>query len=109
MSEKEPKMESPFSDAELQEIFEKQKSKIPFELRKNIVVDKNNGVIRISGKSLNESYYDIWHDDYILHFDTEFKTSGSGFGHNRFSTFDEFKSFVFKTFNLTEQAQISLF
>lgn len=109
MGEFNQKIESPFSDAELQEIFEKQKAKIPFEAKKNVVVDKKNGVIRISGKPLNESYYDIWNDDYILHFDIEFKTSGHGFGQNRFSTFDEFKEFVFKTFNLTEQAQISLF
>lgn len=103
-----PKIENPFTSAELEEMFENQKRKIPFELHKDV---KASGGEKIELKihSIHTDYLDIWKDDYIVSFHyNKTSTYGHGYAKNRFDNFQDFKNEVFSTFNI-EEIQLSLF
>lgn len=107
-------IENPYTYSEIQDMFSKQRDKVPFDVRKNVTI--NNGekwCFRIEGYSIKDNFLnvmDIWKDDYILSFNAD-KKSGEGRGYctNRFASFEEFKAEIFKCFNLEEQQQISMF
>lgn len=104
-----PKIENPFTSAELEEMFENQKNKIPFEFHKNV---KASGGVCIELKiySMHTNHLDIWKDDYIVSFSYNNQSTTYGHGHakNRFDNFQDFKNEIFSTFNI-EEIQLSLF
>ena len=104
--------ENPFELTELQYAFECQRDKKPFQIVKKIKGKNGDNVtMTIKGNSITENYYEIWNDDYIVHFDLEQDNgkSGRGYARNRFNTIEELKAEIFSAFNLIEQAQMSLF
>lgn len=107
-----PKIESPFSNEELQAAFDSQSKKEAFQLIKSVVTDKNKKTVveyTIKGNKISNQF-GIWKDDYIIHLDYAIcKYEGGGYAVNRFESFEDFKKEIFKAFNLTEQTQMSLF
>ena len=103
-------IENPFYQSELNEMFEKQRDKAEFEVKKE-VKDKSGKAwtLKVDGHSIGLDYYDIWHDDYIVGFDCHGSLEGSGYAKNRFDSVEAFKSEIFKAFGLTEPAQMTLF
>lgn len=104
-----PKIENPFTSSELEEMFENQKNKIPFELHKDVKASSGE-CIELKIHSMHTNYLDIWKDDYIVsfHYNNRSSTYGFGFAKNRFDDFDEFKKEIFSIF-LIEEIQLSLF
>lgn len=103
-------IENPFYPSELNEIFEKQRDKVEFEVKKE-VKDKRSQkwTLTIHGHPIGQDYYDIWHDDYIVSFDCHNNGSGHSYAKNRFDSIEKFKAEIFEAFNLTEPAQITFF
>lgn len=101
-------IENPFTNTELNDIFEKQRKKIPFEFTKN-VKDECGKKYKLTVNSMSTDYYDIWHDDYIINFDKSYATGGKGYACNRFETFDDLKNEIFSAFDLVECSQTTLF
>lgn len=105
--------ENPYTNIEIQDMFEKQRDKVPFELVKYVTDnDGDKWQLRIAGKSIKENtlnVIDIWNDDYILFFDGDTKNKGYGHGHNRFTNIEDLKKHIFDTFHLEEPQQISFF
>lgn len=102
--------ENPFHTSELNEMFEKQRNKVPFELKKE-VKDENGKKwnLKIEGRTIGPQNYDIWHDDYIVSFDAHTNDEGHGYAKNRFPSVEALKKEVFTAFNLTEPAQMTFF
>ena len=97
------RIENPYTNAELEEMFQKQLNKEYFEFKKNAVADNGvSYVLTVSGHKIEDEFYDIWKDDYIVSFDKLSKTDGKGHSSNRFKTFDDFKNEIFKAFDLVE-------
>lgn len=106
--------ENPFEPAEIQYIFECQRDKIPFEIRKETKMQSGHKkLVVIKGGFIPESYREIWKgDNYIVHFDYEYSNKGyegGGYAKNRFDTIESLRAEMFSAFKLTETAQISLF
>lgn len=102
------RIENPYTTAELKDMFQKQLNKVPFKITKETKDGKEKVTLSIKGKATK--YLDIWHDDYVLLFDKEYKTSGSGSGKNRSKTFEDFKKLVFDWFGLEEaETQLTFF
>lgn len=100
---------NPFTNGEIKEIFEKQKNKIPFEIKKSVKDEQGKKWnLRLSGRFIPDYCYDIWKDDYIISFDKSNSTSGTGYANNRFETVDKLKQNIFSAFGLTE-TQLSFF
>lgn len=103
-------IENPFTNAELNDIFKKQKEKIPFKIIKNVKDECGKEYeLSINGRFIPTDYYDIWQDDYIVGFDKSYATGGRGYANNRFETFDELKNEIFSAFDLVECLQTTLF
>lgn len=100
---------NPFTDYEIQEMFEKQLKKEPFEIRKT-TKDENGKEyqLRIHGAFIPEFVRDIWNDDYIIHFDLDTKTSGQGYAENRFTTASDLKNEIFEAFHLEQPLQYAI-
>lgn len=103
------KIDNPFTNGEIKEIFEKQKNKIPFEIKKSVKDEQDQKWdLTLSGRFIPDYCYDIWKDDYIVGFDKMSSTSGSGYGSNRFETVDKLKQEIFSAFYLVE-SQLTFF
>ena len=102
-------IENPFTNTELNDIFQKQREKIPFKIIKSVKDDGKEYDLTINGHFIPTDYYDIWRDDYIVGFDKSYKTGGKGYANNRFETFDELKNEIFSAFDLVECLQTTLF
>lgn len=104
------KIENPFSSSELQQMFEKQRDKQEFIVKKMAKDESGHQwVLTINGRKISAVNFDIWHDDYIISYDRCDKTSGGGYAINRVNTLEEFKAEIFKVFHLQEPAQMTLF
>lgn len=106
--------ENPFEPAEIQYIFECQREKIPFEIRKETTMQSGHKkIVSIKGNFIPESYREIWNgDDYIVRFNYEYGSKGNpggSYAKNRFDTIESLRAEMFSAFKLTEKAQISLF
>ncbi len=106
--------ENPFEPAELQYIFECQKDKKPFEVRKETKMQSGHKkLVVINGDFIPENYCHIWNgDNFIVHFNYEYSNKsyeGGGYAKNRFDTVESLRAEIFSAFKLTETAQISLF
>lgn len=100
---------NPFTNGELVQIFENQKNKIPFEIKKSVKDEQGKKWnLRLSGRFISDYCYDIWEDDYIIDFDKSDSTSGMSYANNRFEKFDELKKEIFRAFDLIE-SQLTFF
>lgn len=106
--------ENPFDPAEIQYIFECQRVKKPFEVRKETKMQSGHKKeLSIKGNFIPANLQDRWNgDDYIVHFDVQYSSKGNescGYARNRFDTQESLRAEIFSAFRLTEQAQMSLF
>lgn len=106
--------ENPFEPAEFQYVFECQRDKIPFEIRKETKMQSGHKKeLSIKGNFIPENLRDNWNgDDFIVYFNYEYSNkgnSGGGYAKNRFDTLESLRAEMFSAFRLTETAQISLF
>ena len=100
---------NPFTNAELKEIFENQKNKIPFEIKKSVKDEQGElWDLKLSGRFIPDSLFDIWNDDYIVDFDKMTSMSGACHACNRFENFDKLKQEIFNAFDLVE-SQLTFF
>lgn len=104
------KIENPFTNSEIQEIFNNQLNKVPFEVIKNVKDDEGKKwELKLDGRFIPDYCFDIWHDYYIVGFDKMNSTGGLCFAVNRFETLDELRQKIFKSFGLIERSQLSFF
>ena len=112
------KAKNPFTDSEMRMMFEKQRDKVPFEIRKyGQTEDRRYYEFCVDGRYISENVQDIWNDDYIIGFqsnysapDTKGYKSGHGYGNKRIPNFEQFRQEIFDAFNLIEvDEQLSLF
>lgn len=102
--------DNPFSEAELNELFEKQKNKVPFELKKAAKRDDGKDfTLSVEGHFVPESCFRIWSDNFIVSFDAQAKDEGHGYAHRRFDSLEGLRAEVTKAFHLREEAQIRFF
>lgn len=110
MEETRAMFENPFSDIELNEIFEKQKNKVVFEMKKTAKRDDGKEfVLSVEGLFVPESCFHIWSDNFIVSFDAQAKNEGHGYAHRRFDSLEGLRAEVTKAFHLREEAQIRFF
>lgn len=110
MDTKEFTAENPFEPTEIQYAFDCQEKKLPFEIVKEAkTFNGQNATYSLKGRSIPNNYYEIWEDDYIVHFSCVYGNSGSGYAKNRFDTIEKFKEEILSAFNLVEKIQLSLF
>ena len=103
-------IENPFTNSELNDIFQKQKEKIPFEITKNVKDECGKEYkLSIDGRFIPNDLSDIWQDDYIVEFDKSHKTGGRSYANDRFETFDDLKNEIFNAFDLVECSQMTIF
>ena len=103
-------LKNPFSKEDIRQMFEMQLSKVPFEVEKNTADEKGTKwTVCVIGTSISEKHFDIWHDDFIVRFNSKFNQGGRGYAHNIIQNFDDFRAEIFKAFNLQEDVQLSLF
>ena len=102
-------IDNPFTNSELRHIFENQKNKIPFEIKKSVKDEQGKEWdLKVKGRFISENYFYIWHDDYIVDFDKMTSTSDTCHACNRFENFDELKKEIFNSFDLVE-SQLTFF
>ncbi|MEE1503102.1 MAG: hypothetical protein UGF89_02510 [Acutalibacteraceae bacterium] len=105
-----PLIPNPFTNAELEDCFNKQLNKIPFELTKEVKTEGPKPIVlRLS--YLETDNKGVWNDTYIVDFsyDNRNTTYGCGYARNRFDNFETFKNEIFEAFGLEEETQLSLF
>jgi len=101
---------NPFTNAELEDCFNKQLNKIPFELTKEVKTEGPKPIVlRLSYIEVDDN--GVWNDTYIVDFsyDNRNTTYGCGYARNRFDDFERFKKEVFSAFGLEEDVQLRLF
>lgn len=104
------RFDNPFSDLELNEIFEKQKNKVVFEMKKTAKRDDGKEfMLSVKGDFIPESCFHIWNDDFIVYFNSQAKDEGGGYARNIFSSINSLIAEVIKAFHLREEAQIRFF
>lgn len=104
-----PLIQNPFTNAELEDVFLKQKNKAEFEIKKEVKYQTKCIVLTIS--SCVTENLDVWPFGYFVSFDYNNRNTTYGFGypHNPFDDFEEFKAELFEVYNIEEDAQLSLF
>ena len=103
-------IENPYTYIEIQDMFEKQRDKVPFEMIKDVQDDSGaKWKLTTSGRFIDKSCFDIWKDDYIVSFWKDTKNTGSSHPYNRFSDINDFKAKLFSCFGLETPTQISMF
>lgn len=95
------RIENPYTTAELKDMFLKQLNKVPFQFEKK-AAGKNgvDYVLSVSGGKIEDKFYDVWNDDYIVSFNKNSKKDGCGYSSKRFNTFDDFNNEICEAFDL---------